>query len=460
MDDPVLMSRLEALWNNLNVVSEKLRSSAWRSEQPEPGMRAELLAESLWTGLETTLVRQIDARKDRLKEVEEELDRAASNDHAALTAAWVRYAKIQRDSQSLMRECFGIIGTLAIRNNDLDERMLYVADELIRDCLVLSTGDTYYYLLVHGMEDTFSKTRARIIRLRFPEWTIWDLPLAAHELGHVVLAETEDQESLQDDDDLKVLTRFLGNQRDSLVGQDAELNQRHQSGSEGTIEAEQLAESRVRVFLADAFATYTMGPAYACSAIMLRLNPSISARRERPSDAQRAHVVLSMLRWMNEAASLPRPYTDVIERLEDDWSRTLDRVNPDSRPSQSERMHLGQLAESFGGDVSHRFLRRAALYPYQPGQNDGWGRAQEWSAAWLTQLENNEPRLGRPANPAGKLRDVLNAAWLSRLQVQGDVRTKVRAYGLLADAGQDLCQAIIAAKGAPLPVTPSLGGVQ
>lgn len=452
MDDPVLMSRLEALRNNLNVVAENLDSKAWQPEQSRLDSRAELLGESsLWTGLETTLIKEIRKHLAELTKVEKDLVKAPPLDHAAVSAAWVRYAKTLGDSQGLLRECLEIIGTLAIRTKDLDHKILYVADELIRDCMTLSTGDPHYYLLVHSLGATFSKTRARIIRLRFPEWTIWDLPLVAHELGQVAITEILVREQAEDET-LRTLTRFLANQQDSLVASDPDLNKKHQAAGEQATEAERWAQNRVRVFLADAFATYTLGPAYACSAIMLRLSPSAVAQPDVPSDSQRGHVIMSMLRWMNDKAPIPKPYSDVIAHLDKAWQNTFDRSNPGSKPGPNQQAHLEQLAEVF-----YLTLNGTAMYPHQ-APRDGWRKAQEWSGAWLDQWRKNLP-LKVPVDAVGKLRDVLNATWLCRLEIDESPAVKNRAHLELALAAKNLSNVIIQARtggslirSAPTPV--------
>lgn len=441
MDDPVLMSRIEALRNRLDVVSANLDSAAWQRKPAGATTRAELLgASALWTGLESTLNKPIRNLQLDLDDVEDGLCAAAQDDQAAAAAAWQRYTEILGHSQEILRECLEIIGTLAIREKDMDHQILYVADELVLDCLTSSTGDPYYYLLVHGLSDTFSKTRARIIRLRFPEWTLWDLPLAAHELGHVVIGAILAKEK-ENEASLRLLTPFLHKQRDLLVAQDVALLDLHRAPG-GALEAERYAEGRVRVLLADAFATYTIGPAYACSAIMLRLSPAVAAQRDTPSDAQRAQVVLSMLRWMNaHAPGISRPYTDIIGKLEANWATTLGRGRADGSPGEDEP-YLDRLAGMFA-EMCPRILNVTAMYPHA-ARNEGFARAREWAGAWLEQWQEGR-ELDLPRERAGKLRDVLNATWLCRLSLgeHGPDGAR-RAHAALGKVGQALCAVILA----------------
>ena len=75
-------------------------------------------------------------------------------------------------------------------------------------------------------------------------------------------------------------------------------------------------------------------------------------------------------------------------------------------------------------------------------------KAQEWAHGWSHNLDEGE-RLEAPDNPSGKLRDVLNAAWLSRLDTKGDFDARKRAQNELAKAATDLCQVIINVRKSP-----------
>jgi hypothetical protein len=451
MDDPVLMSRLAALRHNLKLVSTNLESKAWKSGEADSTAREELGGESsLWAGLEATLNTEIRKLQRQIADVEKELRSARPDDVAAASAAWVRYSKILTESQGLLRECLEIIGTLAIRQKDLDHRSLYIADELIRDCLTLSTGGLDYYLLVHGMSDALSKTRARIIRLRFPDWTIWDLPLAMHELGNVVMSGilTREREHAEEPE-LQVLTPFRDKQRDSLFATDPVLSQKLQAGGDGAAEATRWAEGRVRVLLADAFATYTMGPAYAYSAITLRLSPTAAANRDVPSDAQRAETILSMLKWMNENPGpgvVSKPYTEEIPALRQSWTDACARCTPTGRLGDNETEYLSEFARGFGRDVSYASLNGTAMYPTDT-VHEGWKCAGDWASAWLKQwIESPGTALECPENPTGKLRDVLNATWLCRARMDQRPDVTSSAHNAIATVGQKLCIEIISSR--------------
>jgi hypothetical protein len=453
MNDPVLNARIRALSDDLALVKKNLEKGAWRNEQ-QADTRAEMEVDSFWIGLETTLNKEIERQQTALEKIGREVYEAAEGNEVVINSAWTRYNKVLQLSRDLLRECLEIIGALAIRNKDLDKRIWYVADELIRECLILSTGEEYYYLSIHGMQDTFTKTRSRILRLRFPEWTIWDLPLAAHELGHVIIWDIIENEK-DDDEDERILTEFVDTHSDALIPVDDELTRMNQEAGSKAEDAKRWAEKRVHEFLADAFATYTMGPAYACSAILLRLNPGLAAMEGTPSDAQRAHVILSMLEWANSSLPLIDPYDKVIQELRGYWNDTLSRVNPNGKLSLPCETRLSELAVDFGMKAYREILRKTALYP-QTGEREGWARAQVWANQWLGNLTAEEA-LENPPVASENLRDVLNATWFCRLQLAKlmksvDTDKQVRPLKDLQNIGQEQCNRIMAKKGKGVPV--------
>jgi len=458
MDDPILTSRLEALHTNLAAVSRNLKSPVWQLE-PEAGKsrpRAEFFGESdLWLVLQDR-ARAIELGQKDVDKLKKELAAAPADDVEALRGLWARYTAITNDCQALLREGLEVIGTLAIRQKDLDGNALSIADELIKECLLHCISDQNYYLLVHGMSDTISRTKARIIRLRFPEWTIWDLPLAVHELGDnvvvaaILAAEREENETRQ------YLTRLLADQRQVLLQRDDTLRQKQEAGGDEAAQAQRWAEQRARALAADAFAAYTLGPAYAYSAVRLRLSPFAHAQRERPSGVQRAQVILSMLEWLNSRQKqMARPYADDIATLGAEWRQTCDRAGACCTLSDDEAQELAAFTKRFADEVGEYSLMPTAMYP-RHDKDQGWSRAQEWAEDWLAQWKERAGELQLPANRVGRLRDVLNATWLFRRVTDSLAASEPNVppeahlrHPLIARAGQQLCAEIVARKRAP-----------
>ncbi len=137
------------------------------------------------------------------------------------------------------------------------------------------------------------------VRFAFAASGFWDLPVLAHEFGHVVegakrttgLDGVEQALSLQD-----------------LVNRLAAEHQR--------------PVSVVREYLSDAFAVYVAGPAFVCALLLLRLDPSADPRVDpggtHPSDGRRAAVALAALRRLDGG---PRPgaFTGIATTLAATW---------------------------------------------------------------------------------------------------------------------------------------------
>src|SRR5262249_23195233 len=134
--------------------------------------------------------------------------------------------------------------------------------------------------------DAVAKTLARIVRVGFPQWTIWALPFTAHAFWHVI-ARHDFQKVLEQDD-------------------------------------EPIPE-RFQTCLGDAFATFTMGPAYAYAAFYLLLSPLDADASKNPSgvgDDTRAQAILEMLKWMSDTDA-DIGYGDVTKNLRSMWKTAL-----------------------------------------------------------------------------------------------------------------------------------------
>jgi hypothetical protein len=254
-------------------------------------------------------------------------------------------------------------------------------------------------LTVPAVQEAFTQTLARIVRLRFLEWTVWTLPLTAHEFGHVVIREDADLQAFA--------------QAEFEEGQD-----RYENLNE------------LYVLLADAFATYTMGPAYACAAIMLRLDPITF-----PTDIKRGYIVLNMLSRMSaEAGGLTPPYEGVVRILEDKWDSVLKQTKRADALEDTDKDALKELTDSSweSFDIA---LRSTAPYP-ATGRASGWGIAEDWGKI----LKDADSEKKIPTTFQSHLRDVLNAGWACRL-----ASPEMTALGInrVAKLVESLCKRII-----------------
>lgn len=239
----------------------------------------------------SSILDEIHRKRKAAQEAESKGDTSTVED--LLQKSWKLYAdKVYKSSQRIFEEYVDFLGGLALRDEFVDLGICQIADELIvkwGKAAVTAWGS----LTIPARKETLEASIARIIRLGFPEWTIWALPLTARGFGDVVIKQSEELKQYIED---------------------------HAAGDR--------ARAHLHNFFADAFATYAMGPAYVYAAILLRFDP-LSAyidKHDEPAGARRAYVMLTMLKQMKKAAlekRVPDPYSDIINKVEEEWNAAL-----------------------------------------------------------------------------------------------------------------------------------------
>ena len=293
-------------------------------------------------------------------------DNQGKSREEVVAEAWKAYGDLlEADVGRLFNEYVDLLGGLALRDSGLDEGICQMADELIRRCeMVGGENPIWYSMTIPARREAMEETVARIIRLAFPEWTIWAVPLGAFEFGHVVVKQNANE---------------LG------VAEDSGPAYAH--------------------YLADTFATYALGPAYACAAILLRFNPfgAYEAREQRPPDATRAYVIFQTLEKMN-ADGAGEYYTDLMSRLKDPWDGVVQQLNPGTDPVRSDAVADEAVKTMWD------FLRNGAEESlYYSGER--WQAIQSWPD--LLREDGGAAKVPW-SNEENEVRDLLSAAWDAR----------------------------------------------
>jgi hypothetical protein len=358
----------------------------------------------------------------QLKDIEDtmsDLDRGECTEEQA----WRQYVKIQRRSEHIFRECLELLGGLALRDRITDEHICRFADELIKES-ARAVGRPFSFA-IPTLEETLSSALRRVASVRFPEWHLWTLPLVAHEYGEVLI------------EDHTKLRRFVEEMAQELASEAGELE------DDGAVRQ---MERRVRILIADSFATYTIGPAYACATLLLRLNPLL------PGGQERAAMVLGTLKAMSEASNPPPPFRDIAAELEEYWKVSVAAALGADLDNQTTGPALTTLVDP--RKVIRQFEYWFVGITNRAYSKNDWNFAVRWSDDWLRDIRNDMPELGipEPIEPTRRLRDALNASWRCRVEAARDfgpeeaeaVETLVQR---IADAGRGLCEAIIDARG-------------
>jgi hypothetical protein len=359
--------------------------------------------------LEAHLRARVGARFDKLlsrqrTEITNLRDQVSGNQ--PLQACWNRFRQLDLECRTLFEECLAFIQGALARADDIDQRMCLLADNLLDDLAAWAdVGWRRFTLLSTG---EFYRDTAEIIRIRFPETTIWGLPIVAHEFGHFLGPELRENQNGGFAYPFQAMLKRADENRPSKwpLPHSTEWHYLHEH-------------------FADLFATYSLGPAFATSFILLRLNPvdAFQDSPTHPSHAKRVHSIFWMLERMDQAAGrLMRPYKTLIVMLRELWEQGLQEVGNARHLSDAE---IG-LLESKLNELSDLLTRTTPtqlsfrLSDWQRSQTVAEVLLSEW---WAPGGHSDASR-----------RDLLNAAWLSRLQLNhlSSNRVDVRDIGLRA----------------------------
>jgi hypothetical protein len=297
---------------------------------------------------------------------------------------------LQADAARLFEEVLAFVQGALVREQNLDDGICALTDALLDDLAASSDVPWGRFTLLATSE--FFRDAAEIIRIRFPDPSIWNMAFAAHEFGHFVgpqLRTTRDGEfSYPFQERLRVVDQSRGALRHSLEWD-------HEQES-----------------FADLYATYTLGPAYAAAFILLRMNVGDAhvEAPSHPSAAQRVHAIFWTLDRMSESATGLRrqPFREVSSLLRETWRASL------AAAGHAEPLAAVKVArvEQRSGEL-YELLTSCTPQGLLFGQ-DEWLRAESMLPALRVELGAADPE--SDALPAGATRrEVLNAAWLARL---------------------------------------------
>ena len=180
--------------------------------------------------------------------------------------AWSCYRKALANCHELFVEYIDLVRGVLIRDAGLDQDLCRIADSLIKTWPF--SGSAWTSLSIPAEDERPGMSTAQLIRLGFPEWSLWSLPLVAREFGHVFTRK-------RDRIDTDVLQAAANNVR---------------------------GEAELRSWAADIFATTVAGSAYPWAAIVLRADPD--------ADLDQARVAVML--YTMELLKAPASYYDPL----------------------------------------------------------------------------------------------------------------------------------------------------
>jgi hypothetical protein len=303
---------------------------------------------------------------------------------------WGKHAQLVDDMRPAQRETLEFLGGYLIRKRELDREpaqtprlsnaganVCKLADRLLQD-YARRTGVNWNARTTLGTTP-FLAMDTDLIRVRFPDWSLWNLPLMAHEFGHLAARSSPE---------------FMEYQSQHPV-----------------------RRSHLDEFFADIFATYTFGPAFACAVILLQFNPAeaFAERGSHPSHQERVRLIVQTLREMNTKTQRRNIYGRLLDRLEQTWNETttacqaapVDKAAFDQRLDESLRWGRGifRIVDTY-------YSLGAAYRPEQ------WAAAQKISELLLKPSVPSRDKINEIAKndlPGGAtLCDTLNGLWVAR----------------------------------------------
>jgi hypothetical protein len=416
MTDTILQTRLRALEQSLTALERPYdAASLFRWNQTAVQV-------AIWQRFESEIIHRVRMLRNEIALLLNNLAGKAKehhpNHHEA--EAWDRYARLNEQSQAVFTEWLDCLWGLTFREKQaaLDPNQIcQIMDELAWAWAKLVFVSPT--LIVPAGGAPAADTLGTVLRFPCTEWSVWSLPSVAHEFGHMVIA----------DRNYPRLRQVVLAELPSVLELDhqfrSEAGERHSAGKE-LKKAKAMAETRARrkldTFLADAFGTCVLGPAYACAAIYLRLHPA--ADTDGPIDHERAHVVLGFLKAMSVEAQ--GAYNEVLYKLHENWRKMVSSAGgaKDAGAALPKGMTplpiLDRLIAAMWRGFSESFPT-SPLYPHNR-TSEGWPVAKMWADQWTQALRASSTLTLPDLTINSMLRDALNAGWLCRLEEPGRAR--------------------------------------
>ena len=205
-----------------------------------------------------------DATSEAIRDRFQLLMRNAARDLDRITAdaaqpgrapsLWAEMASSRKQVARISREALAFVQGILLRAHNLDDGVGEAADRML-DGLISRTGVQQTVLTAVDDREFLDHTLS-IVRLRFPDTTVWGLPILAHELGHhVAQVLTYADLKLRDKHPVQI-----------YLAKAAYLES--QAGGDSTHVKAWLHE-----LFADVYATYALGPAYPLAVLVLRATP-------------------------------------------------------------------------------------------------------------------------------------------------------------------------------------------
>jgi len=323
-------------------------------------------------------------------ELDSILESVQSNGHELLPHS--RLDRAQSNATSLFGEVLALRMVGSIRGS-LDDGMCRIADAFLQELGRLVAFEVPHLSTVADGE--YYGVSSRVIRLRYPSRSLWDLPILGHEFGHSFGPSWRSKLQI----DGHPQEAFL---RNSALG----------------------SKSINEEYFCDLLATFLLGPAYPATCILERFNPSAQSDSDtHPCDSKRAWWILKALELLadsikdSDESAVFRSYLEYLKNCWKDYGG-----GTGAHAFSDEEIDIMELAAV---DLFSKFESGLTGSAYSSSGN-AWGLAANFSEGKTT------------GNPL-KIRDILNASWFLRWQ-HGDTAERIAE---IEKWGLDLARSIV-----------------
>jgi hypothetical protein len=379
-----LQEELETLLDQCNELAGRAR----RFREEDPGLPEGIRSlanqlEIIYTNLDKSRKAAAVLQLERLRFVELRNDlrvflaRSAEEKENSLTVS--NYFKNRDEIESLFSEYVDVLRGIALRSagfRDGDSQLndIFLIAEQLPRLWSRKEGWDWHSLAVPSRSELNRKSQAFTLRIGFPEWTLWALPFAQYQFAHVFVARVP-----------------------GLAP----------TGARAQYEA---------ALLADALATVVTGPAYACAALLLRLDPAAVTSPEAEAAARSATIVVTLAQ-IAKIAGTP-PLDTLTERLRTEWSDAIGAAGGD--PGAFDTAMKDAAAETRAGRALVAALGSGpGGAPKPPAWAERWATINVWADQLRDGRADKVELRGVGDNGDDEplaLAFLLNAAWLARVR--------------------------------------------
>lgn len=306
-------------------------------------------------------------------------------------------AELQKSTDRVAGEGLALTMGMLTRAAGLDDGRCEQADLFVGE-LAARVDRRLARMSVPGDGDSVHRA-TDVIRRRVPDDGLWDLPVMAHEFGHLVAGGSSSWDPGAD-----VITAPVAAALQGLEG---------------------AARAQEEELFCDLFAAYTIGPSFLCTQVFHRLDPwaSAVARRDasHPGDPTRVHAVLVLLDKMRGRMS-PHHFDTHLY-----WARAAWQQMQATAPPEA------VLTDQQAAEVKARV---ASWWAVLTNHLSGFVHIRSLVADQLVAAIRSAAAI--PPAEGFLAADVLNEAWSVRLGCWFEGRSphgyEQRAESLLADA--------------------------